>query len=283
MSYKSFFKGRDLAIATMHGKESVIAPLCENALGVTCLVPENFDTDQLGTFSNEVERTENPIDCARNKCERAMELSGCDIAIASEGSFGNHPNFIFSAADDEIVMLVDQKHNFEIIGRKLSIETNFGGAQAQHISEAISLAKLYKIGTHAMIVRDCKNGVDPIYKGLNDLSDFEVAAAAVLADHNSVWVETDMRAMYNPTRMSVIKEATQNLLEKVKSTCPECHAPGFSIKKAIPGLPCKICNLPTKSALKHQYECQKCNFQQYQQFPNTITTESPQFCDFCNP
>jgi hypothetical protein len=48
------FKGRNLVIATLHGKEKVIAPLLEHALGVKIIVPEKFDTDQYGTFSGEI-------------------------------------------------------------------------------------------------------------------------------------------------------------------------------------------------------------------------------------
>jgi hypothetical protein len=44
------FPGRKLLIASKHQKEEVIAPLLEKALEVTCIVPANFDTDELGTF-----------------------------------------------------------------------------------------------------------------------------------------------------------------------------------------------------------------------------------------
>jgi hypothetical protein len=49
------FKDCTLVIATMHGKEKVIAPLLVKALGVKIIVPENFDTDLYGTFSGEIE------------------------------------------------------------------------------------------------------------------------------------------------------------------------------------------------------------------------------------
>ncbi len=74
------FKGRTLLIATKHRKEQVISPILEEALGVKCIVSENIDTDVLGTFTGEVERTNSPLETARMKCE-----------LASEGSFGSHP------------------------------------------------------------------------------------------------------------------------------------------------------------------------------------------------
>ena len=81
------FNGRRLLIVTKHQKEKVIAPLLEKELGVKCMVTENFDTDVLGTFTGEIERVHDPVTTARNKCHMAMELSDCDLAIASEGSF----------------------------------------------------------------------------------------------------------------------------------------------------------------------------------------------------
>jgi hypothetical protein len=57
------FKGRSLVIATK--KEKVIAPLLEEALGIVCFVPEDFDTDTLGTFTGEIERKLDPISTAR--------------------------------------------------------------------------------------------------------------------------------------------------------------------------------------------------------------------------
>ena len=55
------FQNRQLLIATKHNKERVIAPLLEEALGVTCVVNDTFDTDTLGTFTGEVERTLDPL------------------------------------------------------------------------------------------------------------------------------------------------------------------------------------------------------------------------------
>lgn len=50
------FQGRDWVIATRHGKEAVLAPILENALGLRITVPPDLDTDVLGTFSGEVPR-----------------------------------------------------------------------------------------------------------------------------------------------------------------------------------------------------------------------------------
>ncbi len=107
----ALFKNRRLVIATKHEKESVIAPLLEEALGVSCFIIEGFDTDSWGTFSGEVERKQDPIATARQKCLKAMELSNCELGVASEGSFGAHPSLFFTSADDEFLIFIDKKNN----------------------------------------------------------------------------------------------------------------------------------------------------------------------------
>ena len=45
-----------------------------------------------------------------------------------------------------------------------------------------------------------------------------------------------MQAMHNPSRMAVIKNATEHLLDKINSCCPQCDTPGFGITNAKTGL-----------------------------------------------
>ena len=107
------FQGRNLLIATKHEKEKVIAPILEKELGVKCFVSSDLDTDKLGTFTGEIERMDDPITTARNKCLTGMDLTNCDLAIASEGSFGPHPTMYFITADEEFLLFVDKKNYIE--------------------------------------------------------------------------------------------------------------------------------------------------------------------------
>lgn len=122
-----YFTGRKIVIATMHGKEAIIGPVLKSELGVDFIVPINFNTDAYGTFSGEIERVVDPAEAGRIKCMAACELTGCDLAIASEGSFGPHPSMFFAPADDEILVLLDLKNNLEIKARVISTNTNFAG------------------------------------------------------------------------------------------------------------------------------------------------------------
>jgi hypothetical protein len=277
------FQNRKLVIATKHQKESVIAPIIEKELGVICFINEDFDTDTLGTFTGEIERKLDPISTVREKCIKAMDLSNCDMGVASEGSFGPHPSLFFVSADDEFLIFIDRKNNLEIIVRELSISTNFNGKQIQNKKELIEFSNLVHFPTHALILRKSKEETIDIHKGIADIKTLKKAFNDLSSKHNTVYAETDMRAMYNPTRMSVIENASEKLVQKIKSTCPQCQTPGFGIADAKKGLECSLCGSPTNSTLSYIYMCQHCQFKKEAMYPHKKTTEDPAYCDYCNP
>jgi hypothetical protein len=277
------FKGRRLVIATKHKKESVIAPLLEEHLGVQCFVPKDFDTDELGTFSGEIERKDGPIATARKKCLQAMEITNCDLGIASEGSFGPHPTIFMAHADDEFLLFIDKKNNLEIIVRELSLDTNFNAATISSFQNLVDLVKNVGFPEHAVILKITDKEVTSVVKGIQSWELLEESFHTLSASNSQVAAETDMRALYNPTRMKVIEKAAQKLVEKIKNRCPECHTPGFGVVNTKSGLPCEWCGLPTNSTKSHIYQCQKCNFELEKLFPNDKKTEDPMYCDRCNP
>jgi hypothetical protein len=277
------FEKRKLLIATKHEKEKVIAPLLEMELGVHCFISKDFDSDVLGTFTGEVARKDDPITTARNKCIMAMALTDCDMAIASEGSFGSHPSVFFAQANDEIVLFIDNKNNLEIIARELSLETNFNGAEIKTEEQLKGFIEKVHFPSHGLIVRKAKDDFTKIKKGITDWEDLKIIFDEFIERYGVAYIETDMRAMYNPTRMKVIEKATKKLIAKIQSCCPACHTPGFGITDAKKGLPCSLCNYPTQSTLSYSYKCQKCSFTKETKYPNQKLTEDPMYCDFCNP
>lgn len=276
------FKDRRILIATKHRKEEVIAPLLAENLGVECLVSESFDTDALGTFTGEVERKGSPLSTARNKCLGAMELYDCDLGLASEGSFGSHPALLFVPADEELLIFIDKQHDLEIVASVLSTETNFQNAEVQTEEQLLEFAERAQFPSHALILRTTKSADQEIIKGITDWGHLKEAFHHFRQVQGSVYVETDMRAMYNPSRMKVIREATQKLLEKIKSCCPECDAPGFGVAESRAGLPCSCCSSPTRSTLSYLYKCRKCAFTKEEQYPHG-KKEDAMYCDWCNP
>jgi hypothetical protein len=277
------FKGRKLVIATKHEKERVIAPILAKELGVKCFVVPNLDTDELGTFTGEIERKEDPIATAKKKCLMAMELTNCDMAIASEGSFGSHPSIFFAHADDEFLFFIDKKNNLEIVARELSLDTNFSGAVIQSKQELDEFAERVKFPSHALIARKSIDHFVEIEKGINDWGKLVEVYNHFIELYGTVYIETDMRAMYNPTRMKVIESAAIKLANKINSCCPNCDTPGFGVTDAKRGLPCEWCRFPTRSTLSHIYTCQKCSYEKEEMYPNQKESEDPTYCDNCNP
>ena len=277
------FEGRRLVIATKHGKEAFLAPILERELGVHWFILPLFDSDIFGTFSGEVERLEDPVFTARLKCEKAMEMAQCDLAVASEGSFGSHPSFYFLPADDEVILLVDKKYDASFSSRELSIDTNFSAAEVSTFDELADFAKRSKFPTHGLILRKSKTNCENIIKGITNWNVLKESFDELIKGSSSLFIETDMRAMHNPSRMKVISKAAEKLVGKLKSPCPICHFPGFSVVKMKEGLPCELCHFPTRSIISHIYTCQKCLETKEILYPNQKMAEDPAFCDYCNP
>lgn len=277
------FENRKLVIATKHGKESVLVPILENALAVHCFVPSDLDTDQWGTFSGEVERHEDVLNTLRKKCLLAMKENDCDLAIASEGSFGAHPSVFFAAADDEVLMLMDAKNDLEIVAREISTDTNFDGSYVRNENELKAFAQKAGFPSHGLILKSSENNFSKVIKGITKENKLLEGYYEIMTEFGKVYVETDMRALYNPTRMKVIEKAALKLVDFALSRCPQCQTPGFAITEAKEGLPCEWCNAPTRSTLSFVYTCKKCHFTSEEKYPHQKTKEDPMYCDFCNP
>ncbi|MFV8332520.1 DUF6671 family protein [Flavobacterium sp. GSP14] len=277
------FTGRKLLIATKHQKEIKIAPILEKELAVKCYTSDVFDTDLLGTFSGELQRKDDALTTLRNKCIGASIANNCDLILASEGSFGVHPSIFFANANVELVMLKDFKNDIEIVAREISMEANFNGKTIASEYELLAFAEQIQFPSHGIILRPAEKVYTKIHKGIVTHELLLQHYKELKAEFVSVYAETDMRALYNPTRMKVIEKATQNLIEKIKHLCPNCSTPGFDIVTAQAGLPCENCSLPTRSTLSYLYQCKKCNHTENKLYPRGIQFEDPTYCDNCNP
>jgi hypothetical protein len=279
-----WFKDRIAVLATMHSKEQVIAPLLEGILSIE--VPSNFNTDQFGTFTRDIDRAGTQIEAARRKIEAALQLTGHSLGIASEGSFGAHPMLFGLPYNQEIVLLIDQANSLEIIGRANSTETNFRHQVVQNFDQAQIFANSVGFPEHGLIAMPVERefaNAEHIIKGITSVDQLESAVHELVNQFGSTHLETDMRAMYNPTRMKVIAQATQNLVEKLFSQCPNCQCPGFDVTQVKRGLPCALCKTPTALIRSEIYRCQACQFEQEKLFPTGHPTADPGQCEYCNP
>lgn len=279
-----YWQNRTAVVATMHHKESVIAPILHAELGVAVLVPDNFDTDRFGTFTRETARTGNQLEAARAKALAAMKLTGADLGCASEGSFGNHPHNPFIRSNLEIVVLIDTVHDVEIIGQYRNNATHVKSQTAQTAAEVVDIANAWGFPHQGVILRQSARSTKHIHKELTTTADLHAAATQLLSKWytTSVCLETDMRAHRCPARMHNIKEATAHLVQNCLSGCPRCHTPGFVITNTIPGLPCSSCGASTDLTKAIVRTCAKCTHSETKSVDNQAFA-SPADCPVCNP
>lgn len=283
MGYQEFFKGRSLLIVTKHGKENVIAPILESYLSVSCDVTDRIDTDTLGTFSGEIEREDDAATSVRKKCHLAYEAYQADLIIASEGSFFPHPIIPFLTINEELLFLKDYKNDFEIMVRSVSTETNYSEKYISSILELNSFLPSLKFPTHALILSDRKHQPSIIFKAITNSEILHNNFNRILSEFGSVFIQADMRACFNPSRMKVIEETAEKLAKRAMTVCPLCGVPGFGDVKFMGGLPCAECSMPTRSVLSKVLGCNKCHYEEMLMYPEDKKYEDPMYCDYCNP
>ncbi|OIJ19259.1 hypothetical protein BKP45_13965 [Anaerobacillus alkalidiazotrophicus] len=283
---KDLFLNRQAVIATMHKKEQVIAPILEKELGICVTVPKNFNTDLFGTFTNEVERAGDQLQAARKKVEKAMKQSNVGIGISSEGSFGPHPFIPYLPYNRELVLLVDQEQELEIVGHIANSNTNYAQKVIKTVEEAYEFALSIGFPTHGVIVKtnSSTTKMDEMVKGITDVNHLHHVLHNLFSKSaDSLYIETDMRALYNPTRMKNIELATIDLVSKIRSLCPNCSSPGFEVTESKKGLECEYCGCPTELVRSHIFECKKCNHQEEELYPKGKEYADPSQCPLCNP
>ena len=285
LTMNKLFKNRKLVIATMHKKEAVMKQIIEKALGVHCVIPKDFDTDKFGTFTREIKRKGDQLQTIRAKLIVAMDEGGYDLGVASEGSFDAHPSIPFIQSNLELTLFIDRKNNLEIKGHYRSSKTNINGKYVSTIKEAVKFAKDCGFPEHGMIVRRTENGKFFIYKNIQTEADFKKTVKKILAlpFTSKVFIETDMRAHKNPTRMEAIKKSTEDLVKNIASKCPKCQSPGFVIVNVEKGLPCGLCGLPTDIAMFEILSCVKCKHKEKRKITKYGKVADAGQCQYCNP
>jgi hypothetical protein len=278
----TLWRGREAVLSTMHGKESVIGPLLYEGMGLSVVVPKDFDTDQFGTFTREKRRLGTPLETARAKAAAALSLTGHDIAIASEGSFGAHPSVPFLSHNSELVLLIDTKHNLEIAGYFETTTVMARGQSVRTPEEAVAVARAWGFPEQGVILRTSEVSNDPLLKELRSEEELRRACIDLLAKWfvRSVFLETDMRAHRCPARRESITAATRVLVENCRSTCPQCSTPGFRVTSVERGLPCRDCHAPTDRVLAYVRVCQRCQYTTRE--PVEVVADQSE-CQWCNP
>lgn len=284
---KSLYYGSCFMLTTKHAKSIAIAPHFDNYLKAS-VIEYVVDTDTLGTFSGEVERQGNALECARRKCEWSLEMLGSKVefALASEGSFGPHPVAHFMPCDHEILYFIDRKHNFHLHLSHLSEKTNYSMQTVGSWEELLKFASSAQFPSHALIIRpnDPENN-QHIIKGINTSEKLLEAfqESLKLSPDGKIWVQTDMRAHVNPTRMTVISELAEKLAQRLASHCPKCDMPGWGIVNVKKGLECSWCSSQTELIKSEIFGCTKCDYEEELPASHGLTRSEPSYCAYCNP
>lgn len=275
----SYFFNKRCFIVSKHQKEEVIAPLFETRLGMQCIANTTIDTDCLGTFTGEIERLNDPLTTVKEKCLLASALPNIDFIVANEGSFGPHPLIPFLTAGEEYICLYDKCRDKFTIEKMLFHETNFSSQTIKEMDQLSSVLSKLKFPSHGVIL----SANEQIVKNINDPFQLRQSVNSMLHQHGRCTIETDMRAMRNPTRMQCIGKLTNKLVDTLLSTCNQCGLYGFGVIEHLAGLKCGLCRRPTKSTLYQLYRCSACGFEKKKIYPNQKYQEDPTFCDWCNP
>jgi len=277
------YAGRRIALLTQHGKEGVIAPVLDAALGCRVERVSGFDTDLLGTFTRDIPRAGTQLEAARKKARVGMELSGLPLGLASEGAFGPDPMAGLFPWNVELLLFIDDERGIEVTGLAQQ-STRFAHLLTDDWDAAGAFARQAGFPEHHLVVRPHSEDDTRIEKGLATWDALEAAfqRARGQAENGQVFLENDTRAHAHPTRRDVIRMAAVDLAAKLNSPCPACGAPGFWVVERLAGLPCADCGAPTRETRAHIYGCLKCGHRETRERVG-VAHADPSRCDYCNP
>jgi hypothetical protein len=277
------YAGRRVAFLTQHGKEQVVAPILQPGLGCVIEHVTGFDTDQLGTFTRELARPGSQLDAARRKARKGMELSGLSLGLASEGSFGPDPFSGMFPWNLELLVWLDDSLGIEVVSMTQ------GAARSSHLqsgdwAEVEAFAARMAFPSHQLVLRPQSLDDPRLHKGIADAGRLKACFDECLAQSSNrqVFIEVDLRAFANPSRMKHIEQAAHDLVQRIRSCCPACETPGYGVTERLPGLPCSGCGLPTTSYRAEVWSCLRCNYQS-QKARTDRTHTDPGHCEYCNP
>ena len=276
----STFFGRSAALAGRHRKEEILGPLVAE-LGLDLLVA-GVDTDEFGTFAGEVPRVGSPIQVAERKARAAIAATGLEIGLASEGSFGPHPELPFIQVDMEIVCLVDARYNRVIAEDSLGYNPPVGDVRVPGPDDLEAFLGSIDFGNQGVIVKPGDGSFGLVRKGITDpvTLDHAIHEVCRASRDRAALIEPDLRSHMCPTRRVVIREAAAKLVARLGRSCPKCGSSGFGRHEEVPGLPCRMCESPTGATLLERTSCDACG---HVELELAEGFGDPGVCSFCNP
>lgn len=270
-------------LTTKHRKLIQIGPIFEKIMGLH-LVEEHCDTDQLGTFSGEIEREFDPHETAVRKARMGMAINGSSIGLGSEGSIGPDPLIPFLTSDIERIVLVDDERNLVISEVFRSFDITAARIIAFPHQDLTDFLTKANFPAHKLIVRPNTETITEATKGISSLTELQeaVSSCSMKAPLGNVVIESDLRAHNSPSRQRNIERVAELLAVRVSQLCPQCEVPGWGRVKYKKGLRCTACKSVVPEAVSREINgCVKCGFEEV----GKVVAESadPAICPWCNP
>jgi hypothetical protein len=279
------FRDTQVVFATNHHKAQAAIEPFKRVLNAAVqeLV---IDSDQLGTFSGEVERPGSMLDALRGKVKLARAATSERFVLVSEGSFGGPGGFGFLAQGIEMLLLHDVVTGAEVLEQYISWETNYATATISTEQELKRFLEGITFGTHGLVLHP--QGLPPatqVFKGIVSQAEAERSFRECLkaSPAGVVTAMSDMRAHFNPTRMKAISACCELLVQRLATPCPACGSGGFGLVSTIPGLPCAGCGSPTQRARLEKHACVLCSASREKPRGDGKTKADSSECERCNP
>lgn len=268
---------QELVFLTCHGKETAVAAALRKH-GYAIQTYSDFDTDSLGTFTGETSRDLTQAQTALKKAQLACELTGKRFGLGSEGSFGPHPQAFLLPWNMEVLAFWDNQHQHAIYAIHGTAHTNFASEKVSSLDAGFEFAEKVLFPSHGLILGTASDAF--FKKGLKHLGDFKTSLERALKLSPAVWLESDMRAHMNPSRMQAITQTAEKLSVLLGSDCPQCKLPGYGLSELVKGAPCQDCLTPTRIPKAEKWACNHCDFMEIHPLGSLAPAAS---CDRCNP
>lgn len=274
---------REAVLTTKHKKLPLIAPSFSATLRMKIL-EHPADTDQLGTFTGEIERKLSPHATAILKAKIGLKELGRSIGLASEGSIGPDPASHFIKSDIEYLVLVDLDNEIEISEVYRSFDIIAGQIVVTPADDIKEFLQKVDFPNHKLITVPNAGAASNVVKGIGNLKELQnaIKLCANESDDGSVLIQSDLRSHCSPSRQNNIREVASLLAKRVLSLCPQCRIPGWGRVGYEKGLECSQCGLMVAKALRREiFGCCKCEYREYGKL--IAEKADPARCDWCNP
>ncbi len=202
-----------------------------------------------------------------------MQATGLTLGLASEASFGPHPAMPMLPVGQELLLFLDQERDLCVLEQRLEWRTNYSHTLLEPGDSPDAWLRQVGFPAHGVIARPAEPQLGLLFKGLQSSADLLGQA----------WLETDMRAHCNPTRMRSIRRLGVALVRRLRTPCPECGSPGWGLLNTKPGLPCSDCGTATELTLSEIWGCEQCGARREQPRRDSRLHADPGQCPWCNP